>query len=403
MLQEEAQEANTNNVLEPLPDWIPILFSSSIDNSLSEAIKHLETASSHAILGQLTRLEDAQLLLQQRAQVFSVQLEELRSTALRLYTRLAPFECVVSAPQQDLIDCLEASVAISRSRLRSICSEWKAVEKERQESISGSVLLIGRLWNLLQVPAEERFQLSTEDISLAVLKRLEGERKRLIDFQQARFRELYDCHVTELHRLMDGLKWSKERRSGLLSEHDSYTAEGLQFIACQLATLQPRLALTQDLLNLISNRAALIQKMRDFERSASDPARLFRSSFQLLQEEKFRKTALPSLLASEQKIQVKLAEYRETFAEEFVLDDDKAFAQVLDEDAAARYLNEGIFGFDRNREVRLKGAKDIKSESIPRYSRKLSTIGSNSTNFFNPSVSSSTTTTTTLPQRRKLQ
>ena len=396
MLQEEAQEASSS-ALEPLPDWIHGLFSSAIDNSLSDAIKHLETTCSTGVLDQLARLEEAQFVLRQRAQVFSVQLEELRSSALRLYTRLAPFESV-TPQQQILINYLqsptEGPLTISRGQLRVICAEWKAIEKERQESVSGSVLLIGRLWDLLQVPPEERFPLSTEEISLTALKRLEEERKRLIDFQQARFRELYDSHLTELHRLMDALKWSKERRAALLVGHESYTAEGLQFISRQLATLQPRLALTQDLLNLISNRTALIQKMRDFERSASDPARLFRSSFQLLQEEKFRKTALPSLLASEQKIHAKLTEYREAFAEEFVLDAERPFAQVLEEEVAARYLNEGIFGFDRNREVRLKDAKEATKDATPRYSKKISSIGSN--------TSTTNSNSTSLPQRRPI-
>jgi hypothetical protein len=42
--------------------------------------------------------------------------------------------------------------------------------------------------------------------------------------------------------------------------------------------------------------------MMDFEKSASDPRRLFRSSFQLLEEEKFRKTCYPTLLKMEERL-----------------------------------------------------------------------------------------------------
>ena len=394
-LQEEAEEASP--LLEPLPAWIHDLFASAHNDSLSDAIKHLETGSSESFATQLARYEEAHYILEGRAQVFSAQFEELRSTALRLHSRLAPFESI-STQQQKMIDSLETNqlpFPFPRSQLRALCTEWKAIEKERQETVSGSVLLIGRLWDLLQVPNEERFPLDIGDISLVALKRLEGERKRLIDFQQARFRELYDSHLAELGKLMDALKWSAERRRQLLDAHDAYTAEGLQFISRQIASLQPRLTLTAELLEAINARTALIQKMRDFERSASDPARLFRSSFQLLQEEKFRKTALPSLLASEQKLHAKLSQYRESFAEEFFLDDERPYSQLLEEEIAARYLNEGIFGFDRNREVRIKDAKDAKDakdvketkdSNTPRYTtgKKLSTIGSS----------------TTLPQRR---
>lgn len=383
LLQEEAEESSSTT-LEPLPEWIELLFSpAKFDESISDAIKNLETVGSDGLASELTRFEEAHSILQQRAQVFSAQFEELRSTALRLYSRLAPFESI-SSEQQNIIDSLQTTdhcINVSRSQLRLLCTEWRAIEKERQESVSGSVLLVGRLWDLLQIPAEERFTLSTEDISLTALKRLENERKRLIDFQQARFRELYDTHLAELERLMDALKWPKERRAALLAGHDSYTADGLQFISRQIATLQPRLALTTELLNAIAARNALIQKMRDFERSASDPARLFRSSFQLLQEEKFRKTALPTLLASEQKLRAKLIQYYGEFSEEFVPDCDRPYLQVLEEEISGRYLNEAVFGFDRNREVRIKDAKEgkeTKEPSVPRYAagRKMTTIGS---------------------------
>ena len=43
--------------------------------------------------------------------------------------------------------------------------------------------------------------------------------------------------------------------------------------------------------------------MIDFEKSASDPRRLFRSSFQLVEEEKFRKTCFPTLMKLEQKLE----------------------------------------------------------------------------------------------------
>jgi hypothetical protein len=49
--------------------------------------------------------------------------------------------------------------------------------------------------------------------------------------------------------------------------------------------------------------------MKEFEVTASDPARLFRPSFQLIEEEKFRKTACPNLLSLEASLKKKILEY----------------------------------------------------------------------------------------------
>lgn len=326
-------------------------------------------------------IEAALGILEERSRSFSAEYEELIQNAFILYARLAPFPDDSPAHWSILIASFEGNLkqSISRLQLRKICSEWRTIEKERQETVSGSVLLIGRLWDLLQVPESERFSLDANDISLPALERLETERKRLIDFQQARFRELYDSHVAELQKLMLELNWSPERQQQLLAQHESYTAEGLQFISRQLAVLQPRLELSKALSEAIKTRANSIQKMRDFEKSASDPARLFRPSFQLLEEEKFRKSALPTLLHLEAKLQSKLREYHDAFGEYYCDSDGRSFFAVLEEEIAARYLNEGIFGFDRNRQVRIKDTKEA-VDSQPRYTasktRKLPSVGS---------------------------
>lgn len=376
--EERAEESSS---LEALPEWIETLFACP-DESLSEAIKNLETSSAKSLHLQLAHIEAALSVLEERSRSFSAEYQELLVNATGLHSRLAPFPADSPAHWAPLLELLQnsnQSHSIARSQLRKVCSEWRKIEKERQETVSGSVLLIGRLWELLQVPESERFTLNTSDISIPALQRLESERKRLIDFQQARFRELYDSHVSELLKLMDALNWSAKRKQQLLAQHELYTAEGLQFISRQLAILQPRLELSKTLLESIKTRSEFIQKMRDFEKSASDPARLFRPSFQLLQEEKFRKTALPTLLNLEAKLQSKLREYHDAFGEEFCDAEGRPFVCVLEEEIAARYLNEGIFGFDRNREVRIKDTKET-SDSQPRYAaakaRKLPSVGS---------------------------
>src|SRR5689334_229559 len=65
----------------------------------------------------------------------------------------------------------------------------------------------------------------------------------------------------------------------------------------ELDRLQSLLPLTLSIWKLVAARRALIAEMKDFESRASDPRRLFQSSFRLLDEEKFRKNAFPNLIS----------------------------------------------------------------------------------------------------------
>jgi hypothetical protein len=53
--------------------------------------------------------------------------------------------------------------------------------------------------------------------------------------------------------------------------------------------------------------------MKDFEKTASDKQRLFTNSFQLIQEEKFRKTCLPNLIKLEAKLITLINNYEKGF------------------------------------------------------------------------------------------
>ena len=149
----------------------------------------------------------------------------------------------------------------------------------------------------------------------------------------------------------------------------------------QIALLQPKLELTELIHGTIDKRIQLIAQMKEFEKSASDPARLFRSSFQLLQEEKFRKSAFPSLLNLETKLKTQLADYLRKFRDPFIYypthavcdEEQRPFAEVLDEDISNRYLNETVFGFDQpqRRKTSATGSSNTAATTIgasaPRY------------------------------------
>ena len=66
---------------------------------------------------------------------------------------------------------------------------------------------------------------------------------------------------------------------------------------------------SKPIMELITKRSDLITKMNEFELTASDPKRLFRPSFQLNEEEKFRKTCVPTLLQLETKAKEAIQKY----------------------------------------------------------------------------------------------
>lgn len=61
------------------------------------------------------------------------------------------------------------------------------------------------------------------------------------------------------------------------------------------------------------------QKMVDFEKTASDPKRPFRASFQLLEEEKFRRTCSPTLRRLDESLLKAIQDFERASAKPFML------------------------------------------------------------------------------------
>lgn len=398
-----------DNAFDPFPNWIHELFNSGNLSLNSSNISNLDAAIdqlnpfSPSLSDSLAKLEDAHTILTGRLEIFKAEFETLWKDVEELYEKLYPFDDIESTEDSSKIINYKLSEQSnenipSRSVLRKVSSEWRRIEKDRTESISGSILLIGRLWNLLETPNEERFELSPTDISIKNIKKLSKERHRLINFQQQKFKELYDSQVQELKKIMTSLKWSKCKQESLLESCQSYTADGLQFLSIQLAALQPKLESSLNIISAVECRYNLIEKMREFEKSASDPARLFRSSFQLLQEEKFRKTALPNLLNIENQLKGFLTDFKTKFSDDFIysraddLIDDTPYINLLEDEISSRFMSSGIFGFDQTKQ-RKERLSSIPSTSSPRYLSNRKQSGSSSPPTAGINV---------IPQRRKL-
>lgn len=96
-----------------------------------------------------------------------------------------------------------------------------------------------------------------------------------------------------------------------------------------------------EILYLIDKRYLLLKSMNEFEKVASDPRRLFQSSFQLNKEEKFRKSAYPSLLNLEEEISKKIASYNEKYG--IFHREGKEYQNILTKEIEGRLVSKTVF------------------------------------------------------------
>nr|KAJ3419693.1 carboxypeptidase C prc1 [Polyrhizophydium stewartii] len=114
----------------------------------------------------------------------------------------------------------------------------------------------------------------------------------------------------------------------------------------ELRVLAVRLEKCHGINRLIEQRQDLLAKMHDFERTASDPRRLFRPSFQLVEEERFRKTCLPSLMKIEADI-VDAVKHLEQETGEPFCEGDARYIDKLEAEIAQRFINATVFVLGR--------------------------------------------------------
>lgn len=155
---------------------------------------------------------------------------------------------------------------------------------------------------------------------------LEGEQRRLLD-------EIYERHSATLRDLLDLF--------GVGMKEYARTEEDLDEMRRMIDELEPKRELFVAITSLISRRSELIERMNEFEKIASDPKRLFKSSFQLLSEEKFRNSAFPNLMKTEEAIFALLDEYRVKFGE--FRRGDGSYEEALRQEIESRIINKTVF------------------------------------------------------------
>ncbi|RUO97105.1 hypothetical protein BC936DRAFT_140973 [Jimgerdemannia flammicorona] len=173
------------------------------------------------------------------------------------------------------------------------------------------------------------------------------EYERLKNFMRARIDKYVDQFRDKLTALWDKCLLSQRERDEFVEMlHDKADTMEQARVMIQehldyLSTLQ---TVGEKVFNLMRERRDLIQKMIDFEKTASDPRRLFQSSFQLLQEEKWRKACYPNLLKLEDALVRTVIAYENNSKKPFVYQKQR-YLDALHLEITERNVNQTFFGF----------------------------------------------------------
>lgn len=117
--------------------------------------------------------------------------------------------------------------------------------------------------------------------------------------QSKQFDDIFKNTLNKLYEINEvfGLE-NKSYNINNLSENEKETV--LEKMQYEIDILMPKREKFLEIGNIIAKRQSLLERMTEFEKIASDPKRLFKSSFQLNTEERFRNSAYPSLLKMEE-------------------------------------------------------------------------------------------------------
>ncbi|KAJ3062169.1 carboxypeptidase C prc1, partial [Podochytrium sp. JEL0797] len=243
---------------------------------------------------------------------------------------------------------LPKPLSIARSCADDLKAKINAIKKiqrekvEREEELKRLIVDIRELWDQLSIPEKDRVAL-VEDVSKMKeytsiadkLRKKWSETKKLeIDQTVARLKAVWlECAVGR-----------QEQESFWNRCKPIYSPTALSEMLKEIANANLRRERVMKISKLIQERKEFIQKLIEFEKAAQDPSRFSGSSIRLLEEEKFRKSALPSLKKMENGIRKQLNEYEEVSEYAFSVDG-QPYIEILDNEVKDRLSNTSVLVF----------------------------------------------------------
>ncbi|KAI8149357.1 microtubule associated protein-domain-containing protein [Fennellomyces sp. T-0311] len=288
--------------------------------------------------------------------------------------------------------------------LRQKASDLEAIFNQRLQLYNRYVKSIRTIWDELKTPANQRFAIRPS-LSSIYLDELHAEFDRLKTIVRNMAEEYIDKFREKLEDLWDkALLTQKERAEFIAKLHEKAdTMDEVHLLVDEhikyLQRVQPKARIVA---RLMKQRRELIQKMIDFEKTASDPKRLFQSSFQLNEEERWRKTCFPTLLMLDDSLLKAVQDFERVSGKPFIYDH-RRYLDTLRDEIADRAATQTFFGFlNTDPKPAPPASTTARQDSASRTKTRSATLVSPISTKKGSTKTSSKTPSPTPPSRRSL-
>ncbi|KAF9927962.1 carboxypeptidase C prc1 [Linnemannia zychae] len=242
---------------------------------------------------------------------------------------------------------IESPLCLSKSCLTNLSEKLVSLDQNfytRQSRIKAMEHVLGLIYQDLNIPGSKRVvfrneatvkyaaelgrELKSLQLELAARKLYHtGERWEVL-------KTVWDqCFVSELER---------QRFREDIEREDVTFMQKLERIQTEIDGCRTRYSKSSSVYKLMMTRSNHIERMIAFEQTASDPKRLFQSSFQLVEEEKFRRRAFPTLLKLENTLLDAIMKFEKEQGQRFMYEG-LPYLETLQAEIENRHVNETVF------------------------------------------------------------
>ncbi|KAI9288633.1 microtubule associated protein-domain-containing protein [Umbelopsis sp. AD052] len=229
---------------------------------------------------------------------------------------------------------------VSPAKLEEIAQKLESLTEfrsEREFRVDELLHQIMKIWDLLSIDEATREVFKDENYGLREenVKKLENELQRLTVIKQERMEEFIRRARQELEMLWDQLYYSDEQRQKFKPAYtESIADEILESHEKEITRTHILIEDQKHILERVEKHMRLVEEIKQFEASMSDPNRLFgkgqRDPGRLLREEKFRRRMARELPKVKRELRSALQEYAETNGEAFCVFG-KPYTETIDE------------------------------------------------------------------------
>ncbi|KAG0017941.1 hypothetical protein BGZ80_007757 [Entomortierella chlamydospora] len=237
---------------------------------------------------------------------------------------------------------IEAPLCLSSECLANLSTKLADLDQNfytRQSRIRAMEHVLGLIYHDLRTPIDKRVTFRNE-ATVKYAAELGRELKALQLELTARKAYQSGEPWKALAAVWDTCLVCEQERERFRSAIDQ--DEKLERIQTEIETCRVRFSKSSAVYKLMMTRSNHIERMISFEHSASDPKRLFQSSFQLVEEEKFRRRAYPTLLKLERTLIEAIETFEKDNGDPFMYDG-VPYLETLQAEIDKRHVNETVF------------------------------------------------------------